>query len=251
MNQLQKIVYPLIPSQEGKLSSPPREGCRGGLERPRKLVFRAFKVKHLRSFVLSIVFFALALLWSVQPAQAQTPYDQLKQKFENGQVFEANFTHRYIDSYTQDTVKNSGQIWVGKEQYKVESPSQRVAIDGKLSRVYDGQRNRLIISEYVPEEDDFAPSRILNGIDSTYTINQQQKKGSRHIITLSSADPFALFRQVRITLNEELVPMEIFVKDPADNLITTTFTGGAFKEKRNNIFELQYPADAEIIDMRN
>jgi outer membrane lipoprotein-sorting protein len=140
---------------------------------------------------------------------------------------------------------------VGKKQYKVESPSQRVAIDGKLSRVYDGQRNRLIISEYVPEEDDFAPSRIFNGIDSTYTIDQQQKKGNRHVITLSSDDPFALFRQVRITLNEQLIPMEIFVKDPADNLITTTFTGGVFKKKRNNIFELQYPADAEIIDMRN
>jgi len=244
MNQLQKIAYSLIPSQEGK-------GCRGGLERPRKFVFRAFEAKNLRSFVLSIVFFALALLWSVQSTQAQTPYDQLKQKFENGQVFQSDFTHRYIDSYTQDTVQNRGQIWVGKKQYKVESPSQRVAIDGKLSRVYDGQRNRLIISEYVPEEDDFAPSRILNGIDSTYTIDQQQKKGNRHVITLSSDDPFALFRQVRITLNEQLIPMEIFVKDPADNLITTTFTGGVFKEKRNNIFELQYPADAEIIDMRN
>ena len=126
-----------------------------------------------------------------------------------------------------------------------------MAVNGKISRVYDKERNRVIVSTYVPEEDDFAPSRILNGIDSTYTIDQQKKEGSNYIITLHSDDPFALFQKVEITLNADFIPLKIFVRDPADNLLTTTFSGGSFVGKQDDIFELEYPADAEIIDMRN
>lgn len=203
------------------------------------------KYYFLAAFVITL------LLLSPDAHAQQSPFEQLKLKFENGQLFEADFSHRYVDSYTQDTVENSGEIWVGKEQYKVDSPTQLVAIDGKLSKVYDSERNRVIISTYVPEEDDFAPSRILNGIDSTYTIEEQQKQGDQYVITLSSDDPFALFESVRITLNNNLIPLEIFVRDPADNLITTTFTGGSFIDRKEGIFELDYPPGAEIIDMRN
>lgn len=201
---------------------------------------------------LSIPVLILILCYTVHPGYAQgTPFEQLKQKFENGQIFKADFTHTYVDSYTEEKTQNSGKIWVGKEQYKVDSPDQLMAVNGELSRVYDNERNRVIVSTYVPEEDDFAPSRILNGIDSTYTIDQQKKEGDHYLISLSSDDPFALFQKVEITLNSELVPQKIFVRDPADNLLTTTFSGGSFIERREDIFELEYPADAEIIDMRN
>lgn len=200
----------------------------------------------------SILFLIFGFFVVAQAGYAQdAPFEQLKQKFENGQIFKADFNHKYVDSYTDETVENSGEIWVGENQYKVESPNQLVAVNGDISRVYDSERNRVIISTYVPEEDDFAPSRILNGIDSTYTIDEQEKKGDTYLITLSSDDPFALFQNVEITLNSNLVPLKIFVRDPADNLITTTFSGGSFINKRENIFELEYPANAEIIDMRN
>lgn len=200
----------------------------------------------------SILFLFFGFFVVAQAGYAQdAPFEQLKQKFENGQIFKADFNHRYVDSYTDETMENSGEIWVGENQYKVDSPNQLVAVNGDISRVYDSERNRVIISTYVPEEDDFAPSRILNGIDSTYTIDGQEKKGANYLITLSSDDPFALFQNVEITLNSNLIPLKIFVRDPADNLITTTFSGGSFINKRENIFELEYPANAEIIDMRN
>ncbi|MBN2732524.1 MAG: outer membrane lipoprotein carrier protein LolA [Balneolaceae bacterium] len=200
----------------------------------------------------SILFLVFGFFVVAQAGYAQdAPFEQLKQKFENGQIFKADFNHKYVDSYTDETVENSGEIWVGENQYKVDSPNQLVAVNGDISRVYDSERNRVIISTYVPEEDDFAPSRILNGIDSTYTIDEQEKKGDNYLIKLSSDDPFALFQNVEITLNSNLIPLKIFVRDPADNLITTTFSDGSFINRRENIFELEYPANAEIIDMRN
>ena len=33
----------------------------------------------------------------------QTAFDELKERFESGEIFNAGFSHQYIDSYTQDT----------------------------------------------------------------------------------------------------------------------------------------------------
>ncbi len=205
--------------------------------------------------VNDLYFYVLALLaafaWTVQPAEKATPFEELTQKFENGQVFHAQFSHQYIDSYTGDRSTQSGEIWIGDEEYKIESAAQHVAVNGEISRVYDSNRERLIVSKYVPEEDDFAPSRILNGVDSTYAVVEQEQRGDGYFIKLQSDDPFAMFQEVEITLNENNIPTKIFVRDPAENEITTTFSGGTFVSRNTTMFDLSYPDSAEVIDMRN
>lgn len=207
--------------------------------------------------VIHIVFLTALLLVGAHTVHAQTTapdstaFGELTQKFENGRVFHADFTHTYNDAFTGDTSEQAGEIWIGGASYKIDSPSQMVAVDGEISRVYDSQRNRLIISEYIPEEDDFAPSRILNGVDSTYAIDSQQKVGENYIIKLHSDDPFAMFSEVEITLNEQGIPTKIFVIDTAENEITTTFSGGSFVDAKPNMFDISYPESSEIIDMRN
>ncbi|MDZ7716571.1 MAG: outer membrane lipoprotein carrier protein LolA [Balneolaceae bacterium] len=181
----------------------------------------------------------------------QNAFDKLKSNFEQGKIFSADFSHEYVDSYTGDSVASSGQIWVGENKYKVEAQNQLVVVDGQTSKVYDDSRNRVIISTYEPAEDDFAPSRILNGADSTYTIENQQRKNGEVIITLVSEDPFSVFQEVVITLDKQLIPLRIFALDQADNEITTTFRNGSFIDPRPGMFELAYPQDAEIVDMRN
>jgi len=179
------------------------------------------------------------------------PFDKLKQKFEQGAIFNADFHHQSVDSYTQDTVSSRGQIWVGERQYKVRAQRQSVVVNGKTSMVYDENRNRVIISKYVPEEDDFAPSRILNGIDSTYSVQSQEKQKDHIYIALASEDPFAMYKKVEIYLSPSLVPQKIRAVDPVDNVITTAFDNGRFVTRQKNMFLLDYPSGAEIVDMRN
>lgn len=181
----------------------------------------------------------------------QTPFDQLINRFQQGSVFHADFNHQYIDSYTGDTVATSGTIWVGEQMYKVQNSNQTVVVDGELSRVYDKNRNRVIVSTYEPAEDDFAPSRFLNGTDTTYTVEKQQEQGDEVLVTLSSSDPFSIFQQVEITLGTGQIPQKIFALDQAENRITTTFNAGEFIDPQKDLFKLQYPDGAEIIDMRS
>lgn len=198
---------------------------------------------------------AAIVIFITQPvilAQSQEgPFDELKQRFEQGEVFNAAFNHEYIDSYTDETSESRGEIWVDKNQYKVNSENQVVLVDGEISRVYDEHRNREIISEYEPEEDDFAPSRFLQGADSSYTVSSEERTGGEVRIELDSDDPFALFKSVEIILTDDLIPLRIEAIDQSDNQIITRFNEGRFIEADADIFKLDRPDNAEVVDMRN
>ncbi|SMO36942.1 LolA family protein [Fodinibius sediminis] len=193
------------------------------------------------------------LVWgSLNQLLAQdSPFTRLKEKFEAGQIFSGDFTHQSVDSYTEDTVSSNGWIWVGQERYKVRSEHQSVVVDGETSMVYDNNRNRVIISKYEPAEDDFAPSRILNGIDSTFTVQAEEERDNQFYVRLTSDDPFAIYKEVEIFLSKQLIPVKIRAVDPVDNIITTQFSNGKFVAAEQELFLLDYPEGAEIIDMRN
>ncbi|MEX0723923.1 MAG: outer-membrane lipoprotein carrier protein LolA [Gracilimonas sp.] len=203
-----------------------------------------------RMFAKGVVAVLFLFLFSSNTLLAQAPnFDQLKERFDSGEVFAAEFDHTYTDSYTEEVVNSSGNIWIDKVRYKLESEGQTVVVDGENSQVYDPQRNRVIIDTYYPEDDDFAPSRMLSGIDSTYTVSEE-RSGNQTRIILTTDDDFAVFIEVEILLDEQLRPMEIKAWDISDNEIVTTFSNGRFHDPEDGLFELDPPEDAEIVDMR-
>ena len=184
-------------------------------------------------------------------SKAQSPvFEELKARFDSVTVFTANFEHTSIDSYTEETTTSSGLIWIDNVGYKLESGDQVIVVDGEISQVYNGVRNRLIVSEYFEDEDDFAPSRMLSGLDETYMATQEKKTSGHTLITLNTNDEFAVFLTIEIEVNEQLVPLKITTYDFAENVIITIFTNGVFEEKSEDMFKSDVPADAEIVDMR-
>ncbi len=167
-----------------------------------------------------------------------------------GQVFHARFTQKTVDSFTGNKSKRSGELWVAKNAYKVLSGQQEITVNGGISTVYDHKKDRVIISNYDPRDDDFAPSRFLNGVDSTYSIASQGKAGKHFFIKLHSDDPFSVFKKVAITLGKQSIPEKLKVVDSADNQIATTFSDGGFVPRKRGMFTLSYPDSVRIIDMR-
>jgi len=182
---------------------------------------------------------------------AQTPqFDRLKENFEQNRIFEADFSHLYKDAFTGEEQYSEGKIWIGKQRYRIEGDLQTMVVDGEVSTVYDQSRNRVIISDYIEEEDDFAPSRMLQGVDESFEVTERTLQNGSAEITLTSGDPFTVFNTVTIFLNSEGNPEEIVAVDQADNELVTTFRNGSFTEESTDLFRVEVPADAELIDLR-
>ncbi len=188
---------------------------------------------------------------SMLSVQAQTPvFNQLKTKFDNEMVLQSDFEHRFTDSYTGELLTTTGQIFIRSNAYKLLSENQSLVVDGETSTVYDATKNRVIISFYDESEDDFAPSRTLNGVDSTYSITEEREKNKITRIVMTTDDDFAIFPEIQIWVDENIIPRQILATDAADNQILTLFRNPVFVPAATVSFQVEYPEDADIIDMR-
>lgn len=187
-----------------------------------------------------------------ETTSSDTPrFDRLKQQFENNRVFYAHFSHEYNDTFTGEQQLTTGTIWVGKERYKMLSGDNLMVVDDNISRVYDHSKNRVIISDYIEDEDDFAPSRMLQGVDDTFSVTESEYSNGQTLIRLTSDDPFSVFIEVSILLDRDGIPVSIEAIDQVENQLITRFTHGLFIAEEDETFEFTYPANAEKIDLRH
>ncbi|MEX2403177.1 MAG: outer-membrane lipoprotein carrier protein LolA, partial [Balneolales bacterium] len=158
--------------------------------------------------------------------------------------------HVFVDAYTDETVRTTGDIWIGENKYKIQVEDQTVVVDGDISRVYNKNQNKVIISEYIPEDDDFAPSRFLAGDEHTYDIQEEKSDLANIELTLNSTDPFDVFTTVEIHLTEGLIPVKITAIDQTDNRFTTDFSEAQFITPTEDTFSFPHPDNADLIDLR-
>lgn len=201
--------------------------------------------RNIKRIVPAAVFILAAL-----PAAGQHPaLDELKTRLQEGAVFFAEFSQSYYDSYTGETAASSGRVWIGEHAYKVESDGRELVVDGATSKVYDRQRNRLVISDYSAEDDDFAPSKLINTEEDEYSVTER-KSGSHTLTVLQTDDEFALFMRVEIEFDADGTPVGITAYDYSENVTSTQFKKGVFFNNNEQWFQLDYPENAEIIDTR-
>jgi len=209
-----------------------------------------FRAGARRSQILFIL--ALLFVWSYPAVAADDPdeLDRARRMFEEGIVLHAQMSHEFLDSYTGETQVTEGEIWISKARYKVKAEQQTILVDDDLSRVYNSAQNKLVISEYEAEEDDFAPSRFFSESEEVYTVSESHKENGVNVFVLHSDDPFELFLEVIIRIDDDLKPLEIEAVDRMENRLKTVFTDAQYLEYAETMFHLEYPDDAEIIDLR-
>ena len=185
------------------------------------------------------------------PLLAQVNYLNLIQdNLRHGAILSAQFNHDFIDAYTQETSRNEGSIWIGWQQYRIETVGQIIVVNGELSKVLDRRRNRVIISEYDSELDDFAPSKIIGGLGNTYQVVDTKSRHNTQEFNLQSSDSFSTFKQMNIRIDSDLKPVDLSALDMGANRMQTSFSEVKYLSSSSNLFELIIPEGAEIIDMR-
>ncbi len=208
--------------------------------------------RHAVAWLLAMMLFVPPALVTAETGSGvpENELDRVRQFFSEGKVLHAQMTHELIDSYTGETQVISGVLWISREKYKIQADYQVVLVNGDVSMVYNERQNKLIISEYEPEEDDFAPSRFFSDSDELFRVAGMTREGDRTEFTLLPEDPFEIFTEVKIRLNADLTPDMIRATDQMDNLLNTTFYEARYLEYSDDFFTMEYPESAEIIDLR-
>ena len=168
-------------------------------------------------------------------------------------LFAAEMAHTFIDSFTFDTVRTSGKVWIGLNRYKMIIGERYILVDDSTSTVYDRLKNRIIISDYDPSDDDYAPSRFLSATSTEYNVSERRDRENRRNrrVDLTSADPFSIFSKVEIVLDGTQTPLQIKAEDQSKNLLISDFSQGSFAQPGSEVFKLNHPADVEVVDLRN
>ncbi len=208
------------------------------------------KCKLLALLLVAVVSTPLQLVAQIG-STGNKMFDTLRSRFANGELFHSQLNHSFIDSYTGDTLTTLGEVWIDKERYKLSMRTGLVIVDGNTSHVYNSEKNQVIISPYNADEDDYAPSRFLHGSLSEYTIKNGPNNGKNSSVVMTSDDPFALFSAIEIELDDKALPIRITAVDQSGNTIISRFSFGEFLKQDAQVFTLNYPKSAEIIDLRN
>lgn len=190
---------------------------------------------------------AFDTIQTIQPGDNEL--EQVRHLFQEGKVLQAEMTHVFTDAYTGETQIITGQLWISGDKYKIRTENQIVLVDGTVSKVYNEQQNKLVVSQYEPEEDEFAPSRFFSGTDDIFIISDVTRRDDIIRFTLVSEDPFEIFTKVTIILNTDLAPLEITAIDQMENELRTIFRNAHYQEYSSNLFVMDFPEDAEVIDM--
>ena len=174
----------------------------------------------------------------------------LKSKFDEPVYYRAELSHQFTDAYTGETTSSYGSIWFSKDMYKIDTPDQLILVRDLTSTVYNKSQNKVIISQYDPEADDFAPSRYFSGNRDSYSSTDIINQDGTKTIKIIADDAFEMFTEVEIRLSRDGNPMQIDATDQMENTIKTTFRFGRFERIQEGVFTISYPSDAEIVDMR-
>lgn len=208
-------------------------------------ITRTFNV----AMLIVAIFFPVAggtvSILSDSPALAQ-----LKSRFADEILFRAEMSHHFTDSYTGEVTDSYGTIWFNRDKYKIETPDQIILVRDRTSTVYNKAQKRVIISHYDPEEDEFAPSRYFASTRETYRSQDISNSDGTTTILITSDDPFEIFSEVKIRVSRGGQPSQIEAIDQMDNEIRTTFRFGRFERVQDKVFEISYPAESEIVDLR-
>jgi outer membrane lipoprotein-sorting protein len=176
---------------------------------------------------------------------------KLKEKFAEQGIFRAEMSHHFTDSYTDEVTSTFGTIWIGTNVYRIDTPDQIIVVDGEISTVYNKAQKKVIISNYSAEDDEFAPSRFFGATTSAYSSEDIIDNDGSTTIFITTDDPFEMFQEVRIRVARDGNPLEISAIDQMENDVRTTFRFGRFEQPQQHILKIDYPADAEIVDLRD
>jgi len=204
------------------------------------------------SMVRPVLYFCLALLLFAGVSQAATD-DPVAAYFSGLKTFQANFEQTVVDSNGEQVQHSKGKVWIqkpGRFRWDYQTPyRQLIVADGKRLWTYDEDLQQATVK---PVDDALSntPAMLLSGYRPLSEVMSWKPVASEDGKTWFSLNPRqsdSVVEKVRLAFDrDELAIIE--VNDSFGNQTRILFTGIVRnRELESGLFELQLPADTDII----
>lgn len=200
-------------------------------------------------------------------SQSKTLDDIRNRITGKGEILQVDFRTLFMDSFTGDYSQIRGRAWIGHNRYKIETGERLLLVEDSVSTLWDPTQNRVVLSDYLPEEDDFAPARLLaserddlrieeisvrdplpgNATLLEFGYSSQELSNlnlafvspdiprNSTLIRFTSEDPYATLVELVLVADNLQKPQFIRAVDQVDNVIHTQFTAvNWFDEGKTN-----------------
>ncbi len=203
----------------------------------------------VRYTILLISTFLLTFLQTPASNAQSKSLESIKNELKAGKAFQAQMEHTFVDTFTGDTVRATGSLWIHQNGYRVESDDRIIVVFDSVSTVYSLVKNQVIISPYSINDDDFAPSRFIQADQNEFSIKEKKLKNGWQV-ELISLDDFAVFRQIVLDIDTQRKPVRIRAIDQQTNINESRFLNARFIEFNESLKSITYPDNIELIDLR-
>jgi outer membrane lipoprotein carrier protein len=211
-------------------------------------------------FFTALLTVALILGSAYSSVQAQRPGDvieRLKAKYDKIESLRAEFNQTMTSSYSPDKSTSSGVLVMMGDQYRVETSSQTLVTNGRVTWVYLPAENQVLINDFVKDESSFSLNDFFFNYDKHYNVSDvsaAQIAGQKHhVLTLTPKSRDSLFETVTLSMRDrDDVVTRLRVTDVNGTTMDFTLTNIQLNPSLGaGTFTFSPPSNAEVIDLRS
>ncbi|MDF2156833.1 outer membrane lipoprotein carrier protein LolA [Algoriphagus sp. CAU 1675] len=215
--------------------------------------------KNTLFFTLLLNFILILSASAQKDPKAKTVLDAMSQKFKSMNGFTASFDFTYQDEVGASD-RQSGDIAVKGEQYRLKLPEQEIYNDGKTVWTFiqsDGYKE-VTINDVSQMEGELTPSNIYrmyeSGFDYKLEGEKQYQGKTVQVVELISTESNRPFERVKLMIDKntkDLLGWEMF--DGQGGMFSYTFrnlNSNANLASNYFIFDLKKYPGIEVIDLR-
>lgn len=206
-------------------------------------------------FLLKLFIPICLIAYSVLPLEkpGQTDllqnWEKVKMEIQGGKVLASQFEMLSTDQYNDSEQVLTGSLFIWKDGYRIETSQTKMLVYEGFSTVIDHEQKQVIQSNYVAEDDDFAPAKLLQ--EDWLATYQKEISESNSTIQWTTEDPFETFNFLEVRMGVAF-PDALKASDQLQNSVQLFLTQQRWHAiNDSSIFSLSLPDNYELIDLRN
>jgi len=195
--------------------------------------------------------------WTAGKQTCQQVLDKAKKTFESLKGFQADLTEVFQWNLAETTTETRGKMMYRNDnRFRLEFPSQKLIVDGKILYRYNSEYQQLLIEPYTEDSGVILPKQLLAGLSTQWNLANGAEAAAEdstgYRLDLQAKDQESAFRYVTVWINpSNWLVCKALVDDVQGNRTVYRIDQIVLNPVlHDSLFQVHVPKGTETIDLR-